>query len=190
MLGARFLPAPLLVDIHFDWRVLAFTLATSLLTCIFFGIGPAWQAARVDLHDAIKRAGTSGLSGSGPSRLRDSLVIAQIALSLALAITASLFFRTILALHGAALGYRTEGILVAYADAPARKLPEALGRPLLRRSVCAIAPDTRSISAAGAMGLPAGQYSSNGSFAIEGKQSFGGDFRKLPYAGFRLASPK
>ncbi|HEV3482855.1 MAG TPA: ABC transporter permease [Candidatus Acidoferrales bacterium] len=191
VLGARFLPAPLLADIHFDWRVLAFTLATSFLTCILFGIGPAWQAARVDLHDAIKRAGASGLSGGGPSRLRDSLVIAQIALSLALAITASLFFRTLLALHGAALGYRTEGILVAYADAPARTLPEALQAGRFFDDLFArLRQIPGVISAAGAMGLPAGQYSSNGSFAIEGKQSFGGDFRKLPYAGFRLASPR
>ena len=40
------------------------------------------------------------------------------------------------------------------------------------------------------MGLPAGQYNSDGSFAVEGKQSFSGDLRKLPYAGFRLASPE
>ena len=39
------------------------------------------------------------------------------------------------------------------------------------------------------MGLPTGQYDSDGSYAVEGKHVFGGDFRRLPYAGFRLASP-
>jgi predicted permease len=39
------------------------------------------------------------------------------------------------------------------------------------------------------MGLPTGQYDSNGSYAVEGKQTFDGDFRRLPSAGFRLASP-
>jgi predicted permease len=191
LLGARFLPTPLLADIQVDWRVLAFTLAVSFLTSILFGIAPAWQVAGVDLQDAIKRGGTSGLSAGGPSRLRDSLVIAQIALSLTLAVSASLFFRTMLALHGAALGYRTEGILVTYAHAPARTLPEALqaGR-FFDDLFASLRQIPGVISAAGAMGLPAGQYGSNGSFAIEGKQSFSSDLRKLPYAGFRLASPR
>jgi predicted permease len=39
------------------------------------------------------------------------------------------------------------------------------------------------------MGLPTGSFDSDGSYAVEGKQSFGGDFRLLPHAGFRLASP-
>ena len=39
------------------------------------------------------------------------------------------------------------------------------------------------------MGLPTGQYDSDGSYAVEGKETFGGDFRRLPHAGFRLASP-
>src|SRR5262249_4502524 len=45
------------------------------------------------------------------------------------------------------------------------------------------------VAAGAAMGLPTGQYDSNGSYAIEGKQTFSGDFRRLPSAGFRLASP-
>ena len=189
-IGARFVPAPLLTDIQFDWRVLAFALAASLLTIFVFGLTPAWQAARLDLLDALKQGGGRGLLGGGPSRLRDALVIAQIALSLMLAIGAGLLFRTVLALHGAPLGYRTEGILVTYADFPARTLPEALQAGRFFDDLFArLRQIPGVISAAGAMGLPAGQYDSNGPFAIEGKQSLSGDLRKLPYAGFRLASP-
>ena len=39
------------------------------------------------------------------------------------------------------------------------------------------------------MGLPTGAYNSSGSYAVEGQQTFEGDFRRLPSAGFRLASP-
>jgi predicted permease len=39
------------------------------------------------------------------------------------------------------------------------------------------------------MGLPTGQYNSDGSYAVEGKNSFSGDFRLLPHAGFRLSGP-
>jgi predicted permease len=39
------------------------------------------------------------------------------------------------------------------------------------------------------MGLPTGEWDSNGAYAVEGRHTFGGDFRRLPAAGFRLASP-
>ena len=188
--GARFVPAPLLGDISIDWRVLAFATVVSLATTILFGIAPAWQATRVDLQEAIKQGGTRGALGGGPSRLRNSLVVGQIALSLMLAIGAGLLVRTLLALHGTELGYRTEGILVVYAHAPAHTLPEVLQAGRFFTDLDARLRQLPGvISAAGAMGLPAGQYSSDGSYAVEGKHSFEGDFRRLPYAVFRLASP-
>jgi len=189
-IGARFVPPALLSDITLDWRVLAFALAASLLTSVLFGIAPAWQATRVDLQDALKQGSTRGLLGSGPSRLRSSLVVAQIALSLMLAISAGLLFRTMLALHGAELGYRPEGILVAYAHVPAKTLPEAVQAGAFLDDLFArLRRLPGVISAVGAMGLPSGQYGSEGYFAVEGKHSFAGDFRELPQAGFRLASP-
>jgi putative ABC transport system permease protein len=191
VIGARFVPAPLLGDIQSDWRVLAFALAASFFTSLVFGMGPAWQASRIDLQSALKRADAHGLLGGGPARLRNSLVVAQIALSLTLAIAAGLLFRTFLALHSSPMGFRTEGILVTYASAPTRTLPEALqvGRTF-ENLLAKLRQIPGVISAGGAMGLPAGQYNSDGAFTIEGKQSFsGGDWRRLPYAGFRLASP-
>ena len=189
-LGARFVPPPLLGGIALDGRVLAFALAVSLVTTLLVGIAPAWQATRVDLNDALKQGGTRGLLGSSRSRLRGALVIGQIALSLMLAIGAGLLFRTLLALDGAELGYRTEGRLVVYAHAPARSLPEALqSGQFFDEAFARLRRLPGVLSAAGAMGLPAGQYGSDGYFAVEGKHAFDGDYRKLPYAGFRLASP-
>ncbi|HZU21613.1 MAG TPA: ABC transporter permease [Terriglobales bacterium] len=189
-IGAQFVPGPLLGEIRLDWRVLGFTLAAALVTSILFGVAPAWQATRVDLQDALKQGGTRGALGGGSSTLRSSLVVAQIALSLTLAIGAGLLFRTLLALNAADIGFRTEGILVGYAHAPAHTLPEALdaGR-FFDQAYARIRQLPGVISAAGAMGLPTGQFGSNGYYAVEGKHTFGGDFRKLPYADFSLASP-
>jgi predicted permease len=126
-------------------------------------------------------------------------VIAQIALSLTLAISAGLLIRTLVALERSQLGYRTEGVLVAYADVPARTLPEALEAGRIFEDLFVRLRRLPGVtSAAGAMGLPAGQYDSNGSFAIEGRQSFlddngqpvPGDLSHLPNAGFRLSSPQ
>jgi putative ABC transport system permease protein len=190
LIGGRFVPGPLLSNITFDWRVLAFALALSFLTSVLFGIAPAWQATRLDLQEVMKQAESHGALGGGPSNLRNGLVIAQVALSLMLAVGAGLLFRTLLALHSAPMGFRTEGILVTYASAPAHTLPEALAAGRLFNDLFPRLGNLPGAeSAAGAMGLPTGEYNSDGSFAIEGKQSFTGDFRNLPYAGFRLASP-
>ncbi|MGA9884690.1 MAG: ABC transporter permease [Candidatus Acidiferrales bacterium] len=194
-IGAVFLPAPLLVNIRFDWRVLVFAIPLAILTSILFGIAPAYRATRVNLQDAIKQGGSYASMGGNRSRLRDSLVVSQIAVALFLAISATLLFQTILALRGAPLGYRTEGILVTYAHVPARTLSENLRAGRLFDSLFSrLRALPRVVSVAGAMGMPDGQYGSNGYFAIEGKQpwsanNFVGDYRKYPHAIFALASP-
>ncbi len=188
--GARFVPSPLVGSVGLDGRVLTFALAVSLGTTILVGIGPAWHTARGDVHDALKQGGTRGLLGGDRSRLRSSLVVGQIALSLMLAIGAGLLFRTLLALRDVELGYRTERTLVAYAHAPAQALPDAVRNAQafgdlferLRRLPGVVA-------AAAAVGVPAGPSGADGYLAVEGKHTFDGDYRRLPHAGFRLASP-
>jgi putative ABC transport system permease protein len=195
--GTPSVPLPRLSDIQMDWRVLAFSAGVSLLTILAFGLAPALQAAGADGKDAMLRAGTRGAAGQRSRRLRNGLVVAQIALAYVLSVNAGLLLRSFVALTDAPLGYRTDNVLVMYAAAPARGsifeksglndylrvgrlFDDVLER--MRRE-----PDI--VSAAAAMGLPTGQYNSDGSYAVEGKHTFDGDFRKLPMAGFRLASP-
>jgi putative ABC transport system permease protein len=188
--GAQYVPAPLLADIKLDWRVLAFTVAASFATSILFGIAPALQVTRVDLQYALKQGGGRGPLGGGPSRLRDSLVIAQIALSLMLAIGAGLLFRTLLTLHSAELGYRTEATLVAYAHAPAKTTLDALEAGRFFDDVLIRLRQLPGVlSAAAVNGLPSGQGGSNGNYAVEGQNSFTGDTRNLPHADFNMTSP-
>jgi len=195
--GSRYVPLPRLDEIHTDWRVLLFTAVASVITAIGFGLVPAVQASRVDVSEALNQSGSRGTPGLGSSRLRNGLVIVQIALSFMLAIDAGLLFRSFVALTDTPLGFRTDGVLVAYAHAPARGslldksgLDDYLRVGQLFDDLFARLRRIPGVSAAaGAMGLPTGQYDSNGAYAIEGKQTFGGDFRKLPSAGFRLASP-
>ena len=188
-IGARFVPAPLVGAIRIDWRVLMFAAFASFAAALL-AVVPAWQATGADSQLVLRHAGPLGTVSAGSSRLRGALVVIQIALSLTLAIDASLLFRTMLALHEADLGFRSDGILVTYAHVPARTLAEALKAGRIFDDLFAqLRRLPGVVSAAGAMGLPAGQYDSNGSFAIEGKQEFRGDLRSLPIAGLRLASP-
>jgi predicted permease len=182
-------PLPRLNDVHVDRLVLIFATVISLGSSLIFGLVPAWQATRVDLQDALKQGGARGLLGGRSPRLRNGLVIAQIALSFVLAVGAGLLMRSFVALNSQQLGFRSAGVLVMYAHAPARTLDEQLGvGRLFERLFGELSQLPGVKSVAGAMGLPTGQYGSNGLYAVEGKHIFAPG-QRLPHAGFELASP-
>jgi len=84
---------PLLLDLQLDWRVLSFTVVLSLLTGTLFGLLPALQATKPELAPALKDE--SSLGGYRRSRLRNTLVVAQVALSLVLLVAAGLVVRSL-----------------------------------------------------------------------------------------------
>ncbi len=102
-----FLPAE--IDLSVNWRVLAFTVAVSMLTGVLFGLAPAWRATSADLTTAIKQ----GRRSTGAvSRLSQGLVVLQVALSLLLLIGAGLFIRTLYNLQRVNLGFNQENLLL------------------------------------------------------------------------------
>ena len=180
---------PRLDEVAVDGRVLIFALVVTLATSLVFGLAPAWNAARVDVHDALKQAGGRGPVGGHSTRLRTMLVAAEVAVAVVLAIGAGLLFRSFVSLTTVSLGFHTERMLVVYAHAPAStddeyvRTAQAVTDAL---PTLAALPGVRS--AAAAMGLPAGDYGSFGGYAVEGLNQFTPG-AKLPQAGFRLASP-
>jgi predicted permease len=95
-----------------DTRALAFTAAVSLLTGVFFGLTPALAATRIDLNTILK-----GSEGGAKSRyvLGKSLVVAQVALSLALLIGAGLMIRSLRQLYGVDTGFERDKVLTLMA---------------------------------------------------------------------------
>ncbi|HET9788909.1 MAG TPA: ABC transporter permease, partial [Pyrinomonadaceae bacterium] len=104
---AKFLPSG--VDLSLNWRVMAFTLAVSLLTGVLFGLAPAWRAASLDLATSLKQ---SRRTTSAVSRLSRGLIVVQVALSLLLLVGAGLFIRTLYNLQRVNLGFNQENLLV------------------------------------------------------------------------------
>ena len=105
-------------DIPFDLPVLIFTLVVASVTTVLFGVWPAWQSSRADVQLALK-AGSQG-SGDAPSakRMRDWLVISQIALTLTLLIAAALVLKSFSRLQTLSLGYEPRGMLTARLEMP------------------------------------------------------------------------
>jgi len=103
------------IPYYIDWaispRVIAYTVLVSALTGLVFGLAPALQAGRLNLTEALR----DGARGSGQSgrraRVRNGLVIAEVALSLILLVGASLFVRSFINLQSASAGFETSPLL-------------------------------------------------------------------------------
>ncbi len=111
----KFLPAdfPRLNEIHIDLRILGFTFAASVLTGIVFGLVPALQISRPDVQDAMRETGR-GVSGSRrQNRLRQALIVAEVALSVVLLVGAGLLFRSFMRLQSVNAGFSPEPVLTA-----------------------------------------------------------------------------
>src|SRR5438309_257442 len=102
-----------------DGRVLAFTFGVSMMATLLFSLAPAFQASRIDLHEALKQSGARAVVGRGAGRMRQVLVVAEIALSVVLLAGAGLLIKSFVALHNVALGFRPEHVLVMDSSVPA-----------------------------------------------------------------------
>jgi putative ABC transport system permease protein len=102
-----------------DWRVLAFTLAIAVATAIAFGLVPLLQVRRVDLNYSLKESSRTLAAPSGPRRLQEGLICAEIALALMLLIGGGLLIRTFARLRGVDIGCRSQNILTLRLHTPA-----------------------------------------------------------------------
>jgi predicted permease len=100
-----------------DWRILSFTLGTSLLTGIIFGLIPALQATRPNLAPTLKDQ-VGAITSTTSIGLRKSLVVAQVTLSLLLLIGAGLFIRSLRNLKNLDPGFTTRNLLTFAIDPP------------------------------------------------------------------------
>jgi len=111
----KLLPAdfPRLNEIHMDWRVLAFTFGASVLTGILFGLVPALQISRPDVQETIRETGRGASGSLRQSRLRQALIVAEVALCVVLLAGAGLLFRSFLRLQSVNTGFVAQQVLTA-----------------------------------------------------------------------------
>ena len=175
---------PRLTEISLDRWVFGFTVLVSVLTGIIFGLAPALQASKVELTEAMKEGGRASSSGGGRSRLRNALVVAEIAIAIVVLVSAGLLLKSFRKLQQVDLGFDTRNVLTASVEIPDAQYPKqeqasAFYKGLLEK-VKAL-PGVESASAI--MPLPLSGDSYSISFEVEGRNIPKGE---LPSANFRI----
>jgi putative ABC transport system permease protein len=123
--------------IEMNGAVLVFALVVGVSTVFVFGLVPALQASRCDLNESLRETG-KGLIGASRARLRNAVIVLELALALTLLFTAGLFMRSFIALQRVPLGVRTDHVLSARLPLPPERYKTATQldsffRPLLTR---------------------------------------------------------
>jgi predicted permease len=147
--------------------VLAFTIGISLLSGVVFGLAPAWQVSKPNLNEALKE-GNRQFSGR-TNRLRSSLVVFEVALSLVLLVGAGLFFRSFLALFKTDPGFNPDNVLTMNLILPAAKYKdESQSVAFFAGLVQRVEARPGVESAAAVNYLPLGGSNSSDAYLVEG----------------------
>ena len=160
---------PMLSAVRIDWGVLAVCSIVTIGAGLLFGIGPALLASRVDPDGAL-RAGASESSSRGHSLMRESLIVAEVALAVVLVVGAGLMSETLWRLNRVDIGFEPHNV-VTFLIQPTSgqiKSPEQAGayfEEVTRRLVTI--PGVRSVGAA--QHLPLTGFNWRGSLEIESR---------------------
>jgi putative ABC transport system permease protein len=156
-------------EIGLDLNVLGFALLVSLLTGLIFGLVPALQVSRTDLHETLKEGGRGG-SGGVRHRVRSALVIAETALALVLLIGAGLLIKSFMRLQQVNPGFQPQGLLVMQLALPDFRYKEPRQRDAFYEQALDQVRALPGVESVGATTvLPLSGTNSSGSFQIEGR---------------------
>jgi predicted permease len=142
---------PLRLELGADWHVIAFGVVLALVAGVIFGLAPALRTTR----DLGAHLGRNVAGGRRATRLRDSLVVTQVAVSLVLLIAGALCWQSLVRAQGADPGFRTSDRVVAQIDLQSLGYSDANGKALQRKLVERVAalPRVRQVSTTGYLPL-------------------------------------
>ena len=115
---------PFWIHFDFDWRVFSFALGIGAVSSLLFGLLPALQASHPRLVDALKEGGRTSSGGAKGQRVRNSLVIAEVALALVLLIGAGLMMRSFMNLQKTDIGVDPSSTLTFRVGLPEAQFPD------------------------------------------------------------------
>ena len=162
---------PRLNEVHLDLAVLAFTVALSLITALWFGLFPALQSSRRAPAEAL--AHSTRIVGGTQARLRAVLVVGEMAFALVLLAGAGLMIKSFLRVRGADKGYDGRRVMTMMVDLPGARYPDAQRQRDFHTRMLEGLSGVSGVRGAAAVSFrPMGDVGMMGDFAVEGATPF------------------
>jgi putative ABC transport system permease protein len=161
---------PRIAEANLDLRVLLVALVASIVTGILFGLVPALASVKPELTEALKEGGRGSTTGARRNRVRNALVISEVALALVLLVGAGLLLKSFARLQNVDPGFDPRNVLSMEVSLPVAKYPR--GKPvadfymeMIRRVQTLPGVEATALTSI----LPLSGTNSDSSFAIEGR---------------------
>ena len=182
--GADIIPRA--VDIHLDAFALAFTVVVSLLTGLAIGVLPALQASAVNVIETLKEA-SRGSTGTG-RRLRATLLVAEVSLSVVLLVGAALLLVSFARLQRVETGFKADGVFTAQIVLPAQRFDHDKLVAFYENFYQRLKAIPGATSAALSDNVPLANGNSSAPVAVQGTSL--GALSERPLANRHLVSPR
>jgi putative ABC transport system permease protein len=143
------------LDASLDWRVLAFTVAVTVLTTVMSGLLPALRASSIAPIEGMKAQGR-GLLTNERARLSNGLVVAQVAVSVVIVVAAGLFMRTFVKLATQPVGFQSDRVLLVNINVARTQVKAADRVAFVQRLAAEVASVPGAAKAAASFVTPVG----------------------------------
>ena len=163
-------PLPFWLQFDLDFRVFFFAVAAGLISGFLFGLLPALRVSRPNLTEVLKEGGRSAMGSVRGQRIRDWLVVAEVAIALILLIGAGLMMRSFVKLQQMDTGIEAKNLLTFRVGLPK---PQYKDEKVVRRFFDQVIPRLEAIpgvEAAGAISSLPVSGNGVGGFILEGEE--------------------
>jgi len=178
---------PRLGEVQVDSTVLLVTLFVAIGSGLIFGLVPGLASGKPDLTESLKEGGRGSTSGKRHNRLRNTLVVAEVALALVLLTSAGLLLKSFVRLQNVNPGFNPGNVLTAEISLPALRYPDNQSQVNFFSELTRRVERLPGVKHAGLTTiLPMSGINSDCSFRIEGRPS--DDTHPMPDEEIRLVS--
>jgi predicted permease len=163
---------PRIKEVKLDTWVFGFTLGASTVAGILCGLAPALQVSKPDVTEALKEGGRNSAGGEGRGRLRNVLVVSEIALALLLLIGAGLLVQSFWRLENVSPGFNPHGVLTMGLSPPSSKYSSGRSVAAFYQQLLQAVEGLPGVKSAGLVNiLPLSGSNTDDFFFIEGRAS-------------------
>ena len=169
-----------------DWRAWTFIAGVAIASALVVGLVPAVHASNPDIVTILKDA-TRGSSGARGVRLRSSLIVAEVALSVVLLVGSSLLLLSFLSLERTPPGFDPSGVATAFVGVPLGRYTTGPAQAeFFSRVVSELRRDPLITHAAASIGLPIAGFNLRSPYSVSGRPIL--PLPQRPLAGFQVVS--